>query len=829
MHPSHLERIPKVCVALRDVGLAVSVREEVAVRDVLLALAASGESPKTAEDLRDALRPVLCRSRDQIRTYEDIFAEVFPQSLVPVGPGPKKRKAPKPIRWARGFLIASVLFVLAGAGIWTWKEFGPKPEPTTPAEPDIEVPGPDANELTIPAPVSAESANSWPSWLPHVVGAGGVLAVLLTFFAFLTPNKHRYLNRRLLDAVEDAENDVLFQVPIRSPFPEGVIRACALELRKHRDIDLLDHLDVPATVRASVRRGGWFTPVGRRFKRTPEYLILIQQLSGADHRGRLARYLAAQLRAEGVPVNVWTFRHEPDILYPENDDGTANALSLEQLHVRMPDHRLLIFSEYSAFRTPQSALGLWEQGGAWFADRHPDLAAFPGSLLAAPAGAAGLEAYTAVLRGERASLRAMAPGRGMREELPVLLTADRGRWTEVRPPSSGTIAAGLEVLEDYLGAGGMFWLRACAAYPELDWNLTVALGRELDDRIAKSARPDLLNRLIALPWFQEGAMPQWLRRALLRPLRGPERKEIHRALNRILVEGAAEVTGDPAVRNEVHQLIANNPSLIDRLARKLKRREPGAGWKERTVVETFGGEGALRILVPVPDRGWGVGWRWGIAVMALVGVGYWWGMSKGGAEGDIAKAFRQHLAEFTATNGNVLEVAVKESREDYGESSVMATFRYHIMLDGQWTLRQEKEHDGTMSLIVIAPKIEPTLPVAFDSRSLEAVQDVGLDEIEALRTNLTRQLEETARSQDSIDSVREASRHSIGNFVMRWADLDPIRLLQETGIPLTNWEGVRVVQGKGITQIKVYFSDEDEKDTIILPLKLDGVRFMGRI
>jgi hypothetical protein len=649
-----LERIPKLCAALRDAGLAVSVREEVAVRDVLLALAASGESPKTAEDLRDALRPVLCRSQDQLRTYEDTFAEVFPNAVVAVGRGGgfASFRPPKLRRWQLstvalwGWVIGvAVVLLIFGLDLWVWKNvFGPvlvsthaeapaaEPPNLLEPAPNIEVPLPVPIKPTEPAPVSAKSDNRW--WIPYTLAkVCGLLSFLLPLLILRARNKHRYLNRRLLDAVEDAEDDVIFQVPIRSPFPDGVIRGCALELRKHRDIDLLDHLDVPATVRASVRRGGWFTPVGRRFKRTPEYLILIQQLSGADHRGRLARYLAAQLRAEGVPVNVWTFRHEPDILYPENDDGTGDALTLEQLHVRMPDHRLLIFSERSvgSDRSDGSAhLALWEQGGAWFADRHPDLAALPGALLAAPAGAEGLAAYTALLRGERVSLRAVAPGqgRGGREELPVLLITDRERWTDVRPPSAGTVAAGLQVLEEYLGAGGLFWLRACAAYPELDWNLTVALGRELDARIAKSAPPDLLNRLIALPWFQEGAMPQWLRRALLRPLRGPERKEIDRALNRILVEGAAEATGDPAVRTEVHQLIAKNPSLIDRLARKLKRREPGAGWKERTVVETFGGDGAVPIPLPLPgpDKDQVRVPRWAVAVLALgmVGAGGWW-------------------------------------------------------------------------------------------------------------------------------------------------------------------------------------------------------------
>jgi len=191
---------------------------------------------------------------------------------------------------------------------------------------------------------------------------------------------------------------------------------------------------------------------------------------------------------------------------------------------------------------------------------------------------------------------------------------------------------------------------------------------------------------------------------------------------------------------------------------------------------------------------------------------------------DIQETFREHVVRISSTNGNILEVAVKESAEEFDRRTELqlagvkvpffdttvtaktrATFRYHIKLDGGWRLRKEGA-GANQSLIVIAPKIEPTLPVAFDSRAMESElkgwwiaryhQELSLEE---LRKGLTSKLEQRAKSQESIESVREASRHSVGMFVKNW-------LVTED-----QW------RAEGINSIKVLFPDEEQKDTEGLP------------
>jgi hypothetical protein len=190
----------------------------------------------------------------------------------------------------------------------------------------------------------------------------------------------------------------------------------------------------------------------------------------------------------------------------------------------------------------------------------------------------------------------------------------------------------------------------------------------------------------------------------------------------------------------------------------------------------------------------------------------------------IQETFRQHTVKIASTNGNVLELATKVSDETFDRTTQLmlggvkvpffdntvtqkarATYRYHIKLDGRWELRREGA--GEETLIVIAPRIEPSLPAAFDSKAMESElkgywiaryhQELSLEE---LRKGLTGKLEERALSQENIDSVREASRQSVAMFIKNWLAED---------------------RTQGITQIKVLFPDEEQKDTEALPVTLE--------
>ncbi|MCP4106584.1 MAG: formylglycine-generating enzyme family protein, partial [Desulfobacteraceae bacterium] len=82
------------------------------------------------------------------------------------------------------------------------------------------------------------------------------------------------------------------------------------------------------------------------------------------------------------------------------------------------------------------------------------------------------------------------------------------------PPGTGDV----KVLKRYMGDEEAFqWLCACAVYPELHWNLTLHLGTLC--MTSGYVGEDRLLRLIRLPWFREGAMPDDIRLSLIRELK----------------------------------------------------------------------------------------------------------------------------------------------------------------------------------------------------------------------------------------------------------------------------------------------------------------------
>ena len=123
---------------------------------------------------------------------------------------------------------------------------------------------------------------------------------------------------------------------------------------------------------------------------------------------------------------------------------------------------------------------------------------------------------------------------------------------------------------------------------------------------------------------------------------------------------------------------------------------------------------------------------------------------------------------------------------------VPATYHFHIELAREWKVRVRP--DGTV--IVIAPPVKPTLPVAIDTARLERQAEgrwslfTGARELEALQRTITSQLAEKAASPGYIAFQRDAARQTVAEFVQRWL------VTQE------RWKAAR-----GGT-VRVFFADE---------------------
>jgi hypothetical protein len=145
------------------------------------------------------------------------------------------------------------------------------------------------------------------------------------------------------------------------------------------------------------------------------------------------------------------------------------------------------------------------------------------------------------------------------------------------------------------------------------------------------------------------------------------------------------------------------------------------------------------------------------------------------------------LIEMGRTHGDILEVASPlKTMETFSkadarfaawgwvylgtatsEMKVPATYRFHIKLS---ELRQARV-DGNI-LIVTAPVIHPTLPVAFDTTKLEKKSDGtwlrfdAAQQLDELEKSVTPAL--ATRAQGHVNTVRENARSDIAEFIQKW-------------------------------------------------------------
>jgi len=120
------------------------------------------------------------------------------------------------------------------------------------------------------------------------------------------------------------------------------------------------------------------------------------------------------------------------------------------------------------------------------------------------------------------------------------LIIDRDHWLSDRTPAPQDIIALDQILSRHLGFHGLRWLRACAVYPTVQWELTLALGNALSDHAGRELVTEArLSRLAELPWMRVGDMPNWLRAHLIAGIDDADRTAIHGTLTKI-IDAAAD-------------------------------------------------------------------------------------------------------------------------------------------------------------------------------------------------------------------------------------------------------------------------------------------------
>jgi len=142
----------------------------------------------------------------------------------------------------------------------------------------------------------------------------------------------------------------------------------------------------------------------------------------------------------------------------------------------------------------------------------------------------------------------------------------------------------------------------------------------------------------------------------------------------------------------------------------------------------------------------------------------------------------------STTSHTVLGVPVGRT---VAQIRVPAVYRYHIPLAKEWNIRLSGN-----TLIVVAPPVQPTLPVAIDTGKLESFSSglwspiTGSDAVGSLQKSITAKLAEKAASQQLILLQREAARLTLGEFVQKWV------------VDQSRWKGLKP------PTVFVFFEDE---------------------
>lgn len=571
--------------ALRKRGFAVSTSEAIDATQLVVILARK-EPEMDAARLSARLRPIFCKNYDQQKRFDAIFREwygvVEPAPVVEVPGGDKKVLPPPPEtpKWLRWITLGLILVV----GVVAFVVWNREPRPIAPIAPTqtaisqaVQPSGGNNSGITLSQQRTAvfgyfprlryndELRPVW-GWLlaalPFVALVGfSVPALIIARTRARRRSDPMYLDRRTLEA--EARRIV---PPLRADISGKLARhlrgspAGAFRLTR-RPI-----LDVRGTIEKTLQNRGIPSPQFRHTHAPPSYLLLIDVANQRDPRGRLFYQWVERLQRERLDVDIALVRlsdqSQPQFRptsrgeLPRDESGW---LPLRRLPEPPFGQRLLLVSTGELlvdaggkWRAEAAAVRLhrWRQR-AMFTPTEPrdwgqreeaiersEHTADPGFLVL-PLDENALSAWTDLLTtGQLSTVVLSEPQR-----YPALLRRGLAHdfTKDDKPPASPQLEKLIDQLRVYLGDLGFTWLAALAIPPLVRWELTVLLGRDVIEKLARLKPKDVdmvlarnYRRLVRLPWLRLETMPNWLRLRLIAELSTQRQNELRELVEKLL-------------------------------------------------------------------------------------------------------------------------------------------------------------------------------------------------------------------------------------------------------------------------------------------------------
>jgi len=297
-------------------------------------------------------------------------------------------------------------------------------------------------------------------------------------------------------------------------------------------------LDVQRTLRKTIRRGGFFAPIYRARRVSPEYLFLVHQVSDLDLEYDRVRARIGEMRDQGVLTSTYPYRVDPREVQDTLAGDPTRPIGLEVLQQRHPDSRLVVVGTGREMVNPftfrplrwTSELRRWARRAFVTPLPSADWGTIEGVLhrqlgfSVASSRERGLEALAELLGGTGPVALRSDPGEARREVTPLWVVDPSPDYVLERLLGPGEEAGLLSALRLHLGPEGFLWLGVCAHFPAMAPPIALALGRsQFGAAAAEPAFAETFARLASLPWMRHGSMPYWARELVRSALLEPER------------------------------------------------------------------------------------------------------------------------------------------------------------------------------------------------------------------------------------------------------------------------------------------------------------------
>lgn len=417
-----------------------------------------------------------------------------------------------------------------------------------------------------------------------------VIVVFGPILFFLGYEVYRFRCRRLV-LQKQASRKPPHSWPIRVKSRGGLVYdspqfSVAARRLHSRQVAESYHLDLKGSVLATSGSLGYPSLQYRPDTRLSEYLVLIDNTSAHDHQAALFTEFTNALHGQGVYVQQYFFDGDPRFCWsPE-----ANTpIRLSDLQSQYGGHRLLLIGDADRLTDPVTGrLEGWAHAFSAWSDR----------AILTPLPVSSWGARERTLAGEFIVLPATT------EALSSLVGFFSGSYPSetLRGPICFALDGGWDVspsdlvarMQIDLGPDLFSWLCASAIYPELQWDLTLYLA-SLPCMPADLVTEANLLRLIALPWFRTGVIPDEIRFELIRQLSPPQERAVRHAIVELLEQNPAD---EDTFAFETQALeIAVNHYLLSK-----SKKQRGATRQLRQLLSTNGAVGdhvVVRSVEPV--------------------------------------------------------------------------------------------------------------------------------------------------------------------------------------------------------------------------------------